>query len=339
MCKVIEERFNSQLGSVGASRSIIDMQFGKGFSKGIELGRPMSTDTLRRLSNTLGCSPEWLSGEDIKGGHTASLPNTVSFSGQRLKHRREQIGYSQAALANLLGKKFATEISKYETKGTAMYSDALVACCHYLKCSIEYIQGKSSLTGEYPSEIPESIREKQKNTIVTIQTAVVARHISESHISPNKFAKQVGLPRSVVSKIRSGCLQKIPVSSAQKICGLLHLSEKEVIIPIAGAGAEIISPADIVKQVEEQERDIRRQVYEEQEKRYEEPVQPKAEVLNPDETKDVRISLLRLAKVTQFAEEHPDLLALFDQIAELNPDQVAHIKQTIDLLIKGCIVS
>lgn len=324
MCKVIEERFNSQLGSVGASRSIIDMQFGKGFSKGIELGRPMSTDTLRRLSNTLGCSPEWLSGEDIKGGHTASLPNTVSFSGQRLKHRREQIGYSQAALANLLGKKFATEISKYETKGTAMYSDALVACCHYLKCSIEYIQGKSSLTGEYPSEIPESIREKQKNTIVTIQTAVVARHISESNISPSKFAKQIGLPRSVVSKIRSGCLQKIPISSAQKICGLLHLSEKEVIIPLVGAGAEIISPEDAIKQVE---------------KRYEEPVQPKAEVLNPEETRDARISLSRLAKVTQFAEDHPDLLALFDQIAELNPDQVAHIKQTIDLLIKGCIVS
>ena len=48
MCKVIEERFNSQLGVVGANRSFIDMQFGKGFTKGIELGRPMSTDTLRR---------------------------------------------------------------------------------------------------------------------------------------------------------------------------------------------------------------------------------------------------------------------------------------------------
>ena len=69
MCKVLEERFNSQLGVIGASRAIIDMQFGKGFTKGIELGRTMSVDTLRRLSNTLGCSPEWLTGEDIKGGN------------------------------------------------------------------------------------------------------------------------------------------------------------------------------------------------------------------------------------------------------------------------------
>ena len=97
MCKVIEERFNSQLGVVGANRSFIDMQFGKGFTKGIELGRPMSTDTLRRLSKTLNCTPEWLSGEDIIAGHTASLPANVSFSGQRLKQRREQIGYSQNA--------------------------------------------------------------------------------------------------------------------------------------------------------------------------------------------------------------------------------------------------
>ena len=339
MCKVIEERFNSQLGVVGANRSFIDMQFGKGFTKGIELGRPMSTDTLRRLSKTLNCTPEWLSGEDILAGHTASLPANVSFSGQRLKQRREQIGYSQNALANLLGKRFGTEISTYETKGSSMSSNTLMAICHYLKCSIEYIQGKSSLTGEYPNGIPESIKEKQKSTVVTIQTAVVARHISESGISPNKFSKQIGLPRSVVSKIRSGCLQKIPISSAQKICGLLHLSEKEVIIPLAGAGTEIISPADIVKQVEEQERDIRRQVYEEQDKRYEEPVQPKAEVLNLEDTNDVRISLTRLAKVTKFAEEHPDLLALFDQISDLSPDHVEHIKQTIDLLIKGCIVS
>ena len=337
MCKVIEERFNSQLGVVGANRSFIDMQFGKGFTKGIELGRPMSTDTLRRLSKTLNCTPEWLSGEDITEGHTASLPSNISFSGQRLKSRREQIGYSQNALANLIGKSFGTEISKYETKGTAMYADTLLAICHYLKCSIEYIQGKSSLTGEYPSNIPDSIKEKQKATIVTIQTAVVARHISESRISPNKFAKQVGLPRNTISKLRSGNIQKIPISSVKNICRLLHLSEKEVIIPIAGA--EIISPEDINKQVEEQERGIRKQVYEEQEKRYEEPVQPKAEVLNPEETKDVRISLSRLAKVTQFAEEHPDLLSLFDQIADLNPDQISHIKQTIDLLIKGCIVS
>ena len=339
MCKVVEERFNSQLGVVGTSRSFIDMQFGKGFTKGIELGRTMSTDTLRRLSKTLDCSPEWLSGEDITQGHTASLPANVNFSGQRLKQRREQIGYSQAALANLLGKNFGTEISKYENRGTSMYADALIAICHYLKCSLEYIQGKSSLTGEYPNEIPESIKEKQKATVVTIQTAVVARHISEAHISPNKFAKQVGLPRNQVNKIRSGSLQKVPISSAQKICGLLHLSEKEVIIPLAGAGAEIVSPEDVIKQVENQERELRKKVYEEQERRYEEPVEQKAEVLSPEDTKDVKISLSRLAKVTQFAEEHPDLLVLFDQISDLQPNQVEHIKNTIDLLIKGCIVS
>ena len=319
---------------------MIDLQFGKGFSKGIELGRSMSTDTLRRLSKILNCTPEWLSGEDIMAGHTASLPANVTFSGSRLKQRREAIGYSQAALANLLGKRFGTEISTYETKGSSMSSDTLIAICHYLKCSLEYIQGKSSLTGDYPNEIPESIKEKQKATVVAIQTAVVARHISEAHISPNKFAKQVGLPRSVVSKIRMGSIQKIPASSAQKICGILHLNEKEVIIPLAGSNTEVISPEDVINQIENQERELRRQVYEEQEKKQNEaPIQPKAEVVQSSNVQDVQISLLRLAKVTQFAEEHPDLLSLFDQIAELKPDQVEHIKQTIDLLIKGCIVS
>ena len=51
MCKVIEERFNSQLGIVGASRSLIDLQFGKGFSNSIGLGKSVSTDTFILLFN------------------------------------------------------------------------------------------------------------------------------------------------------------------------------------------------------------------------------------------------------------------------------------------------
>ena len=318
MCTIINERFSNEMKKVGMTGELLDMQFGRGFTKNILCGQNISIDQTKKLARHLHTTSDYLIGEDLKAGSTANLSPYVEISGKRLKTRRESLGWSQVCLSEMCGMRYPTTISKIEVgQAHTLAKDTMMTLCFLLKCDILYLQGKSNEYGEAPHNLPEGREERQ--IVSTVQGAVVGRLMNEKGMSPTTISKKIGIPRPVLARIKSGTTGTIPETAAMKLAKVLGAEPSSIIISTKNSKMSIAdkAPKELV----------------------ETPKHVEAEIVEVSGGDDLRVSLNRLAKITAFGEKHPEILSLLDQMVDLKDDQISMITQSLDLMIKGAIVS
>lgn len=333
MCTIITERFSNEMEKVGMTGELIDLQFGRGFTRNILCGQSISIDQTKKLARQLQTSSDYLLGEDLKAGSTANLAPYLEISGERLKARREAIGWSQTCLCEMCGIKYPTVVSKIEVgQAHNIARDTMMSFCYFLKCDIQYLQGKIKDYGEAPSSLPEGRQEKQ--IVCKVQGAAIGKAMEHKNLSLGKLSKRIGIPRQLLARIKSGVCVEVAETAALRLAKLLDLDPSTIVISsrnskLAATEEEIVealkTPGPLV-------------VEKDPEPVMEAPTRVEAEVVETAGD-DLKVSLTRLAQITAFAEKHPDVLSLLDQMMELKEEQISMVTGALDLMIKGAIVS
>ena len=346
MCTVIAERFNAEMNKVGMTGELLDLQFGRGFTRDILGGRSISIDMTKKLAKQLRTSSDYLMGEDLKAGSTANMAPYVEISGERLKSRRESLGWSQLCLSEMCGIKYQTVFSNIETgRAHNIARDTMMCLAYFLKCDIRYLQGKIRDFGEGPANLPEGRSEKQ--IVSRVQGARVGKLMDDGRMSLTKVSKVIGIPRPLLARLKAGSTVSIPESAALKLAKVLDVEASNIIISTKNSKLvnddveEVLaaSPEPLILEVPERIAKDPDPVVEEQKPVIEAPKPIEAEVVEVQGADDVKVSLTRLAQITAFAEKHPDVLGLLDQLMELKEEQISQVTGALDLMIKGAIVS
>ena len=338
MCTIIKERFSSEMDKVGMSGELLDLQFGRGFTREILGGRSISIDTTKKLAKQLRTSSEYLLGEDLKAGSTANMAPYVEISGERLKSRRESLGWSQLCLSEMCGIKYQTVFSNIETgRAHNIARDTMMALAYYLKCDIRYLQGKIKDFGEGPTNLPDGRSEKQ--IVSRVQGARVGKLMNDYRMSLTKVSKTIGIPRPLLARLKAGSTVTIPESAALKLARVLDVAPSNIIISTKNSKLVPENVEDAAVSTETVI-EVPEPVVDNQKPAVEAPKPVvEAEVVEVNGADDVKVSLTRLAQITAFAEKHPDVLSLLDQLMELKDDQITMVTGALDLMIKGAIVS
>ena len=331
--KVVKERMESEMDKAGMTGELLDLQLGHGFTEFALSGRSISIDDARKLAKQLSTSPKYLLGEDLRAGSAANLVDRLEISGERLRSRRESIGWSQVGLAELCGFKHQSMLSKVETgQGFTLARETVVTLAYYLKCDVQYLQAKIDDYGmpHCPMDLPEGYSEKQ--IVSRVQGARIGMLMKGSNLSLTKVSNSIGIPRPVLARLKAGATVAIPESSALKLAKVLDVEPASIIISTKNSKLVVDEPE--VSEVPETPAPV---VAEPSVEKVEKPVE--AEVVEVAPVDDVKVSLSRLVQITAFAEKHPDVLSLLDQMMNLKDDQIALITNALDLMIKGVIVS
>ena len=208
---------------------------------------------------------------------------------------------------------------------------------YYLKCDVRYLQGVIKDFGEGPTNLPEGRAEKQ--IVSRVQGARVGKLMEDGRMSLTKVSKVIGIPRPLLARLKSGATVSIPESAAIKLAKVLDVEPASIIISTKNSKLVAEDNVDTMVSTETVDIKVPEQVVEEAKPAVEAPKPVEAEVVEVTGADDVKVSLTRLAQITAFAEKHPDVLGLLDQLMELKDEQIAQVTGALDLMIKGAIVS
>ena len=181
---------------------------------------------------------------------------------ERVKKRREELGWSQEELANKMGYSSRTSINKIEN-GRACSQKIIVRLSKALDVSVSYLMGWEDATNE---EVEET---KEKNNNEKIAIGQLLKQIREQHnLTLQEMASEISISINTLQKYESGEVEapQVILKAYSKYFGvdineLLHVKIDEK----SSHSSFISTNPDLVENIERWESEIGYNVFSKEE--------------------------------------------------------------------------